>query len=179
MVWRVGLALTGAAALAACGGGSSGGGTGPLGSGGWDGTKACDTLKQADVEAVTGQKAEAGKLDGVNDGSNGGAKTSLCTYALADGRVATFLTRVSEGEDLAKSVDAMKNPPPDMSLGPQEDVPGVGKAALWNDKTHQLTFWRDGDQMGIVGVMRGDFTKNPDLSQAKAQAIALAHKVGG
>ena len=164
-----------ALALTGCGTG----GTGPLGAGGWAGDKACDTLKQADVEAVTGQTSEPGKLDGVNDGSNGGAKTSLCTYNLADGRAVTFLSRVSDGEDLARAVAEMKNPPAGMSMGKQEEVAGVGKAALWNETTHQLQFWLDGDHLGILGIMRGDYAKQPDLSTAKAQTVALAHKLGG
>lgn len=166
----VGMAL----ALAGCGG--------PGGSAvadGWDGTKACDTLTAADVKAVTGQTPEPGVLDGVNDGSNGGAKTSLCTYALADGRAVTFLTRVSEGEDLARAVDSVKNPPADMAMGKQDDVAGVGKAALWNEATHQLQFWLDGDHYGIVGIHVADLVKKPDLSTARDQSIALARRVGG
>lgn len=173
-VRRAGIIL-GCAAVAGCGGGGSAGG--PL-SNGWDGTKACDTLKQTDVEAIAGQKSAPGKLDGVNDGSNGGAKTSLCTYQLADGRVVTFLSRVSSGEDLAQAVNSARNPPADMSMGKLDDVAGVGKAALWNEASHQLQFWLDGDHYGIVGIMSGDFTKKPDLSQSKAQGIALAHKLG-
>jgi hypothetical protein len=175
MTKRLAAILTIGTALAGCGGGGS-----PAASsaGGWDGTKACETLKQADVEAVTGQKAQAGKLDAVNQPSEGRAATSMCSYALADGGAVTFLSRVSEGEDLQQALAAIKNPPAGMEMGRQEDVAGVGKAALWNETTHQLQFWLDGDHFGIVGIMRGDFSKQPDLSKSKEQAIALAKRLG-
>lgn len=162
-------------ALAGCGGRAGGG---PLGTG-WDGTKACETLKQADVEAVTGQKARAGRLDGVHSASDGGAAVSICYYELADGRTVSLLTRVSSGEDLAQAVDSIKNPPADMAMGKLEDVPGVGKAALWNETTRQFHLWLDGDHYGIIGVNSGDPTRKPDLSQARAQATALARRIGG
>ena len=176
--WGFAWAALAAVGLTGCGGGS-GGGTGPLGTGGWDGTKACDTLKQADVEAITEQKSKPGRLDGVHPAGDGGAAVSVCYYELADGRTVSLLTRVSSGEELAAAVNAIKNPPPDMAMGKLDDVPGVGKAALWNDSTKQFHVWLDGDHYGIITTSRGDYTKQPDLSEAREQSIELARKIGG
>ena len=179
MVVRVGIGMLGGSALmlAACGNGTGGGGIAGTG-GGWDGTKACDYLKQADVEAVTGRKSAPGKLDGVVPAANGGAAVSICSYDLADGRNVGLLTRVSSGQDMAATVDSIRNPPPGFAIGKNVDLPGVGKAALWNDETHQLNFWLDGDHYGVITFARGDYTKRPDLSASREQAIALAHRLG-
>lgn len=188
MACRFGVTVLGAMLLAGCGGGApdtgnasggvSAGGGGATAASGWDGTKACDYLKQADVEAVTGQKSEPGKLEGVVPAANGGAAVSMCSYALADGRVVSLLTRVSDGQDLAPTVAAIKNPPPDYAMGTQVDLPGLGKAALWNEQMHQINFWLDGDHHGIITFANGDYSKRPDLSGSRDQAIALARRVG-
>jgi hypothetical protein len=178
MAKRAGAAATVLLALAGCGATADGGAVGAGATAGWDGTKACDRLSQADVQAATGQAAQPGKLEGVVPASGGGAAVSSCTFGLADGGSVGLLTRVSSGQDLAGSVASIKNPPADMAMGTLVDVPGLGRAALWNDTTHQLHWWRDGDHYAILTFSGSNPFRREAMPQARGQAIALARRMG-
>ena len=167
-----------AAGLAGCGGGGddgaargSGGSTASPAASGWDATKACDMLDVAKLSGITGQSFESSKIANMTPMTEATAATSLCEYSGAGGATAVLLTREAPFDDAtpeaiekARTADGM--------MDPAEDVPGLGKAALWRAapmaKTLQVFF--DGRRSVVVTLVG----KDASLEQAMAVARAVA-----
>lgn len=167
-----------ATGLAGCGGGGddgaargSGGSTAAPAASGWDATKACDMLDVAKLSGITGQSFESSRIANMTPMTEATAATSLCEYSGAGGATAVLLTREAPFDDAtpeaiekARTADGM--------MDPAEDVPGLGKAALWRAapmaKTLQVFF--DGRRSVVVTLVG----KDASLEQAMAVARAVA-----
>jgi hypothetical protein len=161
-----------AAGLAGCGGDEGGtGGTAPAAASGWDATQACAMLDVGKLSALTGKAFETAKLTPMASMSENTAATSMCEYAGPGGAMAVLLTREAPYDD-ATPEEIEKSRTGDGSMAPAEDVPGLGKAALWRAapmaKTLQVFY--DERRSVVVTLLGRDAT----LEQASAVARAVA-----
>ena len=161
-----------AAGLAGCGGDDGGaGGSAPEASGGWDATQACAMLDVGKLSALTGMAFETAKLTPMSPMTENTAATSMCEYAGPGGAMAVLLTREAPYDD-AGPEEIEKARTADGSMEPAEDVPGLGKAALWRAapmaKTLQVFY--DERRSVVVTLVGRDAT----LEQASAVARAVA-----
>lgn len=177
--WMIAAAVL-ATGLAGCGGGGDDGAASGSGGGGsaaapaassWDATKACDMLDVGKLSGITGQSFETSKIANTTPMTEATAATSLCEYSGAGGATAVLLTREAPFDDAtpeaiekARTADGM--------MDPAEDVPGLGKAALWRAapmaKTLQVFF---DERRSVVVTLVG---KDASLEQATAVARAVA-----
>lgn len=169
-----------AAMLSACGGGSGGNLAGgaaesATAASGGDVLNACAHLDKGAIEQTLGSKVQSAELSAVRDGSQGnGDRFSQCAYDFGDLNILIVGTGISYGNpSVAEQVESMRAEIKMASNAPTEDVPGLGKAALWNPGLHALYLF-PGDRRYL------SFTLNkvgePDQ---KAAAIELARKLGG
>jgi hypothetical protein len=161
-----------AAGVAGCGGGdSSEGGTSAPNAGGWDATQACAMLDPGKLSGLTGLAFETAKLTPMSPMTDSAAATSMCEYSGAGGAMAVLLTREAPYDD-ASPEEIEKSRTADGSMEPAEDVPGLGKAALWRAapmaKTLQVFY--DERRSVVVTLLGRDVT----LEQASAVARAVA-----
>ena len=173
MRWMMAAAL--AAGLAGCGGADGDGeataGSAPAVPGGWDATEACAMLDPGKLSALTGMTFETAQLTPMSPMSETTAATSMCNYTGADGAMATVLTREAPYDDATPEAIA-KSRTADGTMEPAEDVPGLGKAALWRAapmaKTLQVFF---DERRSVVVTVAG---REATLEQASAVARAVA-----
>ncbi len=142
--------------LAGCGGDEgAAGGSAPAAASGWDATQACAMLDVGKLSALTGMAFETAKLTPMSPMTDSTAATSMCEYAGPGGAMANVLTREAPYDD----------------AGP-EDVPGLGKAALWRAapmaKTLQVFY---DERRSVVVTLAG---REATLEQASAVARAVA-----
>ena len=158
--------------LPGCGGDDAAAdGADPAASDGWDATEACAILDAGKLSVLTGLSFETAKPTPMSSMTDSTAAVSMCTYSGAGGAMATLLTREAPYDDAtpeaiakARTIDGM--------MEPAEDVPGLGKAALWRAapmaKTLQVFF----DERRSVVVTLA--TREASLEQASAVARAVA-----
>jgi len=172
---RVAVSALAAVALAGCGGegtSSDAPASGPAASAsGWDAAQACAMLDPAKLSALTGMAFETAKLTPMSPMTEDSAAVSMCEYSGAGGASANLLTREAPYDDatpeaieLARTANGL--------MEPAEDVPGLGKAALWREapmaKSLQVFF----DERRSVVVTLGG--RDATLAQASAIARAVA-----
>lgn len=161
-----------AAGVAGCGVGDSaeGGASAPAASG-WDATQACAMLDVGKLSGLTGMAFETAKLTPMSPMTDNTAATAMCEYSGAGGAMAVLLTREAPYDD-ATPEEIEKSRTGDGAMEPAEDVPGLGKAALWRAapmaKTLQVFY--DERRSVVVTLMGRDAT----LEQASAVARAVA-----
>lgn len=161
-----------AAGVAGCGGSDSAeaGASAPAASG-WDATQACAMLDVGKLSGLTGMAFETARLTPMSPMTENTAATSMCEYSGAGGAMATVLTREAP-YDYASPEEIEKSRTGDGAMEPAEDVPGLGKAALWRAapmaKTLQVFY--DERRSVVVTLMGRDAT----LEQASAVARAVA-----
>lgn len=161
-----------AAGLAGCGGDDgTAGGSAPAAASGWDATQACAMLDVGKLSALTGMAFETSKLTPMATMSANTAATSMCEYAGPGGAMAVLLTREAPYDD-ASPEEIEKSRTADGSMEPAEDVPGLGKAALWRAapmaKTLQVFY---DERRSVVVTLAG---REATLEQASAVARAVA-----
>ena len=180
-VTGIGLALL----LAACskGGGDAGNGTGGGTGGGlaaaiggdWGATDACRLLDKAKVAAATGSAVTKAELSAVTEAKGGLAALSTCTYTLANGALVGVLTRdAPSGSKLADALASAKGPEAQAMGLTFEDVPGVGKAALWNAKMDSLQVFYDDRRYAAINIMMA-----PKVTDTRAVTVALGDALQG
>ncbi len=162
-----------AAGLAGCGGDEGGAdatASAPAASG-WDATQACAMLDPAKLSALTGMAFETAKLTPMASMSENTAATSMCNYNGAGGAMATVLTREAPYDDATPEA-IEKSRTANGLMEPAEDVPGLGKAALWRAapmaKTLQVFY---DERRSVVVTLAG---RDATLEQASAVARAVA-----
>jgi hypothetical protein len=167
-----------AAGLAGCGGdeaetgkASAAPASGPAAASGWDATQACAMLDPAKLSGLTGRTFTTAELTPMASMSANTAATSMCNYSGAGGALATVLTREAPYDDATpEAIEEARTGAG--SMDPAEDVPGLGKAALWRAapmaKTLQVFY--DERRSVVVTLMGRDVT----LEQASAVARAVA-----
>ncbi|WDA42659.1 hypothetical protein [Erythrobacter sp. BLCC-B19] len=169
--WIMAAAL--AAGLAGCGGadGEAGESSAPAAASGWDATQACAMLDVGKLSALTGLAFETAKLTPMAPMTDSTAATSMCEYGGAGGASAVLLTREAPYDDATPEAIA-KSRTADGTMEPAEDVPGLGKAALWRAapmaKTLQVFF---DERRSVVVTLVG---REATLEQASAVARAVA-----
>jgi hypothetical protein len=161
-----------AAGLAGCGGDDGGaGGSAPAAASGWDATQACAMLDVGKLSALTGMAFETAKLTPMSPMTDNTAATSMCEYSGAGGAMANVLTREAPYDDATPEA-IEKSRTADGSMEPAEDVPGLGKAALWRAapmaKTLQVFY---DERRSVVVTLVG---REATLEQASAVARAVA-----
>lgn len=161
-----------AAGVAGCGvDDSAESGTSAPTASGWDATQACAMLDVGKLSGLTGMAFETAKLTPMSPMTDNTAATSMCQYSGAGGAMATVLTREAPYDD-ATPEEIEKSRTADGSMEPAEDVPGLGKAALWRAapmaKTLQVFY--DERRSVVVTLVGRDAT----LEQASAVARAVA-----
>ena len=128
-------------------------------------------LDPAKLSALTGMAFETAKLTPMSPMTEDSAAVSMCEYSGAGGASANLLTREAPYDDatpeaieLARTANGL--------MEPAEDVPGLGKAALWREapmaKSLQVFF----DERRSVVVTLGG--RDATLAQASAIARAVA-----
>ena len=155
------LAAAGGLVLVGCGspdkpaGGGGGGVVAALGGGGdWGATDACKLLDKAKVAAAAGSAVTKAELGAVNEAKNGMAALSTCSYTLANGGTIGVLTRdAPSGNKLADALASAKGPEAQAMGMSFEDVPGIGKAALWNAKMDSLQVFYDDRRYAAINLM--------------------------
>ena len=166
-----GVVLAGlAAGLTGCGEDEAGAGSAPA-AGGWDATQACAMLDVGKLSALTGSAFQTANLTPMSPMSENTAATSMCNFSGAGGAMATVLTREAPYDDATpEAIERSRTA--DGSMEPAEDVPGLGKAALWRAaplaKTLQVFY--DERRSVVVTLVGRDAT----LEQASAVARAVA-----
>lgn len=161
-----------AAGVAGCGGDDSAeGGTSAPAASGWDATQACAMLDVGKLSGLTGMAFETAKLTPMSPMTDNTAATSMCEYSGAGGAMAVLLTREAPYDDATPEA-IEKSRTGDGAMEPAEDVPGLGKAALWRAapmaKTLQVFY--DERRSVVVTLLGRDAT----LEQASAVARAVA-----
>lgn len=161
-----------AAGVSGCGGDESAeGGTSAPTASSWDATQACAMLDVGKLSGLTGLAFETAKLTPMSPMTENTAATSMCEYSGAGGAMAVLLTREAPYDD-AGPEEIEKSRTADGSMEPAEDVPGLGKAALWRAapmaKTLQVFY--DERRSVVVTLVGRDAT----LEQASAVARAVA-----
>ena len=154
------LVAVGGVLLAGCGSsdkpGSSSGSTGggfSL-SGDWGATDACKLLDKAKVSAAAGSEVTKAELGAVTEAKGGMAALSTCNYTLANGGTIGVLTRdAPSGNKLADALASARGPEAQAMGMSFEDVPGVGKAALWNAKMDSLQVFYDDRRYSAINIM--------------------------
>lgn len=172
----IGLAVT----LSACGGGGGNlaGGTAQnarAAASGDDVLDACAHIDKAAIEQTLRGKIQSTELSAVRDGGQGnGDRFSQCAYNFGGLNILVIGTGISYGNpSVAEQVESMRSEIKMGSNTPTEDVPGIGKAALWNPGLHALYLF-PGDKR----LLSFTFNKLGEPDQ-KAAAIKLARKLGG
>ena len=161
-----------AAGVAGCGGEDSAAGaaSAPTASG-WDATQACAMLDVGKLSGLTGMAFETANLTPMSPMTENTAATSMCQYSGAGGAMATVLTREAPYDD-ATPEEIEKSRTGDGAMEPAEDVPGLGKAALWRAapmaKTLQVFY---DERRSVVVTLSG---RDATLEQASAVARAVA-----
>lgn len=162
-----------AAGVAGCGEGETGADDAASASAasGWDATQACAMLDVGKLSALTGMAFETAKLTPMSPMTDSTAASSMCEYSGAGGAMAVLLTREAPHDD-ATPEEIEKSRTGDGTMAPAEDVPGLGKAALWRAapmaKTLQVFY--DG-RRSVVVTLAG---RDASLEQASAIARAVA-----
>ena len=172
------LAAVGGALLAACGSGdkapgssgSTGGGFAAALGGEWGATDACKLLDKSKVASAAGSEVTKAELGAVTDAKNGMAALSTCNYTLANGGSVNVLTRdAPSGSKLADALASAKGPETQAMGMTFEDLPGIGKAALWNAKMDSLQVFYDDRRYAAISIMYA-----PKGTDAKAVTTAVA-----
>jgi hypothetical protein len=161
-----------AAGVAGCGGdeaGADASASAPAASG-WDATQACAMLDVGKLSGLTDLVFETATLTPMSPMTDSTAATSMCQYSGSGGAMATVLTREAPYDDATPEA-IEKSRTANGSMEPAEDVPGLGKAALWRAapmaKTLQVFF----DERRSVVVTLGG--RDATLEQASAVARAV------
>lgn len=176
----VALALV-AAMLAGCGSdhprttkGADAAATGKTAS--WDATDACALLDKAVVGKTLNDTVTETSLAFVHEASEAEAATSECTYRLASGATATLMARNSPIADNTAEAIAMTRKSTEASVSAftdekVEDVTGLGIAAFFVPKIHQLNVFFDSKRFVILtlGAAPAD--------TAKTTAVELARQI--
>lgn len=175
---RIQTTIVALALLGGCGGGADSGGSGTMAAagGGWDALDACTTTGSATVAAATGSEVIGTELDPKVEPAGGGAGFSMCTFKLAGGASMTVLTREAPDDSAIDQGIAEAR-----RLGAEfgsaaEDVPGIGRAAMWTAKPPALQVFIDGRRYATISMFTAKST--PDASDgARAAATEVARKL--
>jgi hypothetical protein len=162
-----------AAGVAGCGGDEAGADAlaSPPAASGWDATQACAMLDPAKLSGLTGMAFETATLTPMSPMTDSTAATSMCQYSGAGGAMATVLTREAPYDDATPEA-IEKSRTADGTMEPAEDVPGLGKAALWRAAPMAKTLQVFYDERRSVVVTLGG--REATLEQASAVARAVA-----
>lgn len=142
---------------------------------GWNAVDACATLDKAKVAAAAGSAVKTAELSGVTEANGGLAALSTCIYTLENGASIGVLTREApSGSKLADALASAKGPEAQAMGMTFEDLPGVGKAALWNAKMDSLQVFYDDRRYAAINMMYA-----PKDTDAKAVTVAVAKALAG
>ena len=161
------------AVLAACGGEdapSDEGATGTAAAAGWDAAQACAMLDAAKLSALTGMAFETAKLSPMSPMTETSAAVSMCEYGGTGGATASLLTREAPYDDATPEAIETARTANGM-MEPAEDVPGIGKAALWRKAPMAKSLQVFYDERRSVVVTLGG--REATLEQASAVARAV------
>lgn len=161
---RQGLTIAGALLLAGCGG--AGGSAGS-----WNALDACAAVDKAKIGAAAGSTVTRSDLQVISEGSDVAAKVSMCDHKLADGSSISVLTRAAPNADFsAESIEQSRTA--GGTLKPAEDVPGLGRAALWSATGNGLQVFLDDTRYVAINVNSPTAGRDP-----KAIATTIAKEL--
>ena len=160
-----------AGVLAGCGGDDAGAGAAPPTASDWDAAAACAMLDVGTMSALTGLSLETAKPTPMAPMTASTAAVSMCEYSGTGGAMVTLLTREAPYDDATPEAIQQARTANGM-MDPAEDVPGLGKAALWRAapmaKSLQVFF---DERRSVVVTLGGS---EATLKQASAVARAVA-----
>lgn len=166
-------AVAGLVFLAACQPADTGGATpgegaaAPAAAPGWNAADACSLVSKEEVAAAAGAAVTETQLTGLTQG-DGLATHSTCLYSLAQGGTISLLARRAPTADAtAAAIEQARTM--GGAASPAEDVPGLGKAALWTADMRTLQVFIDDTRYVTLNMImpKGD---------AKAILTAVAQK---
>ena len=137
---------------------------------GWNAADACATIDKAVVAEAAGAPVTGMQLmEGVSGGGLG--TVSTCTYELGDaGSVSVLLREAAQPNYSAEAVEKARTM--GGAIPPAEDVPGLGRAALWSKALSSLQVFLDDRRYATIQVVTPLSAKDP-----KAVATAIAGKL--
>lgn len=122
----------------------------------WDATNACAILDKAVLGEALNDNVTKTSLGLVSPESGPDAATSECTYKLASGGTATFMTRKSPIDDNTPEAIQMARKTTAESLAAfgevAMDVPGLGKSAFYVPSLNQLNVFLDENRFVILTI---------------------------
>ena len=141
---------------------------------GWTPPDACAAVDKAAFAAAAGVPVSAAELRMVHPADGDTAATSECVYTLEDGGRYSLMLRWSPINDNTEgAINTMRSGLASVMKGfggSVEEVPKLGKAAFWVEKTASLNVFIGEDRLAIINM--------PSGAGAKDKAVALAHKLG-
>ena len=141
---------------------------------GWTKPDACAVVDKAAFAAVAGTSVSTSELRMVHPADGATAATSECVFTLEDGGRYSLMLRWSPINDNTEgAINTMRSGLAAVMKGfggTVEEVPNVGKAAFWVEKTSSLNVFIGEDRLAIINM--------PSGAEAKEKAITLAHKLG-
>lgn len=135
----------------------------------WNAADACALADKDMVAGASGRDVSGTQLTAGPTGE-GLATFSTCTYTLADGGIITVLTRKSPTPDFSAEAVEMARTANGM-MPAAEDVPNLGRAALWTKETKTLqVFIDDTRYVTITAAVTGGKAAK-DVATAIASAL--------
>ena len=142
----------------------------------WDATNACSLLDKAAVGTALDDKVTETSLAFVSQAAGANAATSECTYLLTSGGRASLMARNSPIADNTDDAIKLARKATQESVSAftdkkVEDVPGVGKAALFVPGINQLNVFMDDKRFVILTI------SSAPNDTAKSTAIELVKDI--
>ena len=173
MTWLLAAGLAGS--LAGCGGPDqtkeeAGKGPGTTIAMGWNAANACTLVDKTVVAEAAGVGVTDARLGPVISGE-GLATHSTCSFTLANNGTISVMTRKSPTPDFSPGA-VEKSRTMGGAMPAAEDVPGLGKAALWTKSMNNLQVFIDDSRNVTIQIVDPSKAKDP-----KTIATAIAAKL--
>lgn len=141
---------------------------------GWNAMDACSTATAAVTQAAG--SVTASEPGPQVDSQGGAASFSSCTFELTSGEKVSVLTRESpSAENIPAALAEARKMAPEMD-STIEDVPGIGRAAIWTDKPPAVQVFIDDRRYATISVYGTSGLPKADES-ARRVATEIARKL--
>lgn len=166
-----------AMSLAACGGGGKKAGEDD---GAPSAAALCSQLSPAEVSAALNGKLDKAEPSEIKS-NEGEVVHSNCTFHMADGRDVFLGAGAATRGDERTEADRSRKQVDDAAGAASVDVPGLGAASFWSEKTQTLWVYTGKGGYFTIGSMQFGSGTGPKLpvDRLKQDSIALARKLIG
>ena len=137
---------------------------------GWNAANACALVDKAAIAEAVGVGVTDARLGSTVSGE-GLATHSTCSFALANNGTISVMTRKSPTPDFSPEA-VEKSRTMGGAMPAAENVPGLGKAALWTKSMNNLQVFIDDSRYVTIQIVDPSKTRDP-----KAIATAIAAKL--